>query len=254
MKSVKIPAAILFFFSLLLPTLIQAAAADDAELFQQGNEAYSRGDYEQAISLFETITQSSGFSAQVLYNLAGSYGQAGKTGKAVLNYERALRLAPSDSDTLGNLELIRNENGLFQTGISGIERFFNLLSLNQWSAVILFSLGFLALFTVTKRKIPCSVTVTSVVSVSCLLLLVISLYGTYLRYQEFNPSVVIEANARLLVSPFDSSTSVGAIQEGRLIYPLKEHNNYSFVEDETGRKGWIMNAQIEAVCKQPGMG
>jgi len=254
MKSGKITISFMFILPLLLTTMIQAAEPDSAELFHQGNEAYSRGDYEQAISQFEAITQNSGFSAQVLYNLAGSYGQAGKTGKAVLNYERALRLAPSDSDTQGNLELIRKENGLFQSEFTGPDWFFRLLSLNQWASGILFSLGFFTLFIVTNRAFAFSRTTTITTSIFCLVLLLVSLYGTFLRYEEFNPSVVIEPNTRLLVSPFASSASIGAIQEGRLVYPLKEHNNYSYVEDETGRKGWIMNTLIEQVCKQPDRG
>lgn len=254
MKAVTIPAAVLFFLSLLPPILLQAAAPTAAELFHQGNEAYSRGDYEQAISHFETITQNNGFSSQVLYNLAGSYGQAGKTGRAVLNYERALRLAPYDSDTLGNLELIRNENGLFQTDITGTGRFLKRLTHDQWSAGILFFLGLYTLFTVMNRKFAFSRVTTVTTSIFCLVLLLVSLYATVMTYREFNPSVVIEADARLLVSPFDSSASIGAIQEGRLVYPLKEHNNYSYVKDKTGRKGWIRNSLIEPVCKQPGRG
>ncbi len=251
MKSCKIAISIIFVLPLLLPTMIQAAEPTSAELFHQANEAYSRGDYELAIAQYERITRENGFSAQVLYNLAGSYGQAGKTGKAVLNYERALRLAPADSDTMGNLELIRKENGLFQSESTGIDRFFGYVGLYRWGAGILFSLGLFTLFTVTKRSFACTRTVAITISVSCLVLLVISVYGTVLRYGEFNPSVVIEPEARLLVSPFDASASIGAIQEGRLVYPLKEHNNYSYIQDETGRKGWIMRTLIEPVCKQP---
>jgi len=252
-KSITITVAILLISTLSFPAFIPAAEITAAELFHKGSEAYSRGDYEQAITDFETITRDNGFSAQVLYNLAGSYAQAGKTGKAVLNYERALRLAPSDSDTLGNLALLRKENGLFQTDVNGTARFFRLLNLNQWAIAILFVLGLCILFVITKRTFAYSRATTITITLSCLALLTLSLYGTFRGYQEFNPLVVIEPNARLLVSPFDSSVSIGAIGEGRLMYPLKEHKGYSYVKDETGRTGWILNSMVEPVCKQPGM-
>src|ERR1700748_1048544 len=48
------------------------------------------------------------YSADGLYNLANSYARAGKPGLAVLNYERALLLAPGDADIRANLEYVRS--------------------------------------------------------------------------------------------------------------------------------------------------
>ena len=47
------------------------------------------------------------YSADGLYNLANSYARAGKSGLAVLNYERASLLAPNDPDIGANLEYVR---------------------------------------------------------------------------------------------------------------------------------------------------
>src|SRR5580692_10933415 len=48
------------------------------------------------------------YSAAALYNLANSYARAGKPGMAVLNYERAALLAPTDADIQANLDLVRS--------------------------------------------------------------------------------------------------------------------------------------------------
>src|SRR5208282_4339988 len=47
------------------------------------------------------------YSAAGLYNLANSYARAGKPGMAVLNYERAILLAPNDPDIEANLRHVR---------------------------------------------------------------------------------------------------------------------------------------------------
>jgi len=219
-------------------------------LFQQGNEAYSSGDYQTAISNYEQIIEDAGYSPAVLFNLANSYAQSGTIGRAILAYERALRLSPSDPDISGNLELVKKEQGLFPKEPSGPELFFSFLTLKQWTSLILVSLGLLALFQLTALKYQFSKQTTiSTVSIA-LLTLCLAIAGSAFGYRYFNPSVVISENVRLLVSPFESATSIGAIQEGRLVYPEKTHRDFVFIVDETNRKGWVPSTSVEAVQKR----
>ncbi len=229
-----------------LPTF---AGTVENNLFQQGNEAYSRGDYPEAILKYQQITETAGYSPAVLYNLANSYFLSGQIGRAVLNYERALRLDPSDSDISGNLQLVKKENGLFPKESSRAERFFQLLSINLWTALIPVSLLLLTVFLLAAMKYRFSRQLHIGVVTSCLLLLCLATAGTIIRYQYFNPSVVISPDAKLFISPFESSSTIGALQEGRLVYPQKIHGDFSYVIDETDRKGWIPSSLIEPVCK-----
>jgi tetratricopeptide (TPR) repeat protein len=236
----------------LLPVMPVAGESPDL-LLQQANEAYSRGEYDQAIARYEQLTESAGYSAAVLYNLANSYARTGKIGLAVLNYERALRLAPGDSDISGNLELVRKESGLFAGEYSGVERFFRILEAHRWPQLILLALVLFTLFRLAALKHRFSAKVSGTMAASCLLLLCLGTAATIYRYREFNPAVVIAPDARLLISPFPSAASVGAIQEGRLVYPEKAHGDFSYVSDETRRKGWIAAASIANVAdRTPG--
>ena len=49
-----------------------------------------------------------GYSAPALYNLGNAYARTGKPGLAVLNYERARLLDPSDPDLETNLRHVRD--------------------------------------------------------------------------------------------------------------------------------------------------
>ncbi|MGB3224512.1 MAG: tetratricopeptide repeat protein [Desulforhopalus sp.] len=251
-----------FFFSVhmrlllilfLSTTAVFAGTAEDS-IFQEGNEAYSRGDYAEAILKYEQITETAGYASSVLYNLANSYAQSGQSGRAVLNYERALRLAPSDSDISGNLQLVKKENGLFPKEASFTEQFFQILSLNQWTALIPVSLILLTVFMLAATRYRFSRQLNVGVSTGCFLLLCVAVAGTLVRYQHFNPSVVVSADAKLFISPFESSATIGALQEGRLVYPQKTHGNFSYVTDETDRQGWIPTSLLEPVCKTAGSG
>ena len=226
---------------------ISCAGTTEDNLLQQGNEAYSRGEYDQAIVYYQELTASAGLSASVLYNMANSYTHLGEIGRAVLNYERALRLAPGDPDIAGNLELVRKESGLFAGEYSGAERFFRILELNVWTKLIVLILASFTAFRLIALRHRFSTKVSSGIWVSCFLLLGLCITSVVYRYQNFNPAVVVARDARLLISPFESSASVGAIQEGRLVYPEKEHGDYTLVTDETKRKGWIARNSLETV-------
>ena len=235
-------------FLLVLSSSCLAATDDDSEnLFKQGNEAYSRGKFSAAAEFYEQLTATSGYGAGVLFNLGNSYAQSGQTGKAILNYERALRLAPSNSDIQSNLELIRKESGLFPKEYSWSEHFFQLFNLDQWTGSAFFFLLIFTAFQVVSLKHRFSAHVRWIVTAACITFFTLSLSGVFSRHHQWQPSVVTDDDSRLLLSPFNSSASTGSIQQGRLVYPEKKHGDFSYVVDETGRKGWIVSSAIESV-------
>ncbi len=245
--TVSHPLLLLLFIIFHAPAV--AVAQGNQELFEQGNETYSKGDFSGAAQMYEQLTTTSGYSAGVLFNLANSYAQSGQTGKAILNYERALRLAPSDSDIQGNLELIRKESGLFPREYSWSERFFQLLDLTQWTISALFLLLLLSTFQLASLKFPFSSRTRQLVSTACFMLFILCATGAFFRHKQWQPSVVTESESRLLLSPFSSAASTSSIQQGRLVYPEKTHGGFNYITDETGRRGWIASSAIEPVIE-----
>ena len=238
----------LLFALLLSPCLAATDNNDDIRnLFRQGNEAYIRGDVSAAAEFYEQLTTTSGYGSGVLFNLGSSYARSGQTGKAILNYERALRLAPSNSDIQNNLELIRKESGLFPREYSWSEHFFQLLDLDQWTMSAFFFLVTITVFQVISLKRRFSIQMQWLVTAACIIFFVLSLSGAFFRHFQWQPSVVTGADSRLLLSPFSSSASTGSIQQGRLVYPEKTHGGFSYIIDETGRRGWIASSSIESV-------
>jgi len=240
---------IFLLFTMILSASAAVSGKNNIETrFQQANESYSRGDYQKAIEQYVEILEENGYSAAVLSNLANSYVQTGETGKAVLNYERALRLAPSSSDIKSNLNMIRKNNGLFPKDSSWSEQVIHVLTINQWTVMACIALLFCSLSQFFRIRDHMTKKVTTGITITSIFIFGLATSATAFHYQYFNPSVVISPKARLLVSPFASSASIGTIQEGRLIYPEKSHGDYVYVTDETNRKGWIHFPSIEAVC------
>jgi tetratricopeptide (TPR) repeat protein len=218
-------------------------------LFQQGNDLYGQGKYRQALDVYTRIITEYGVSGPLLYNLANCHAQTGRTGQAIVNYERALRLSPGDSDTKGNLDLIRKNQGLFEGEVSLAHRLGSLLYLDQWTMLaallyVLFTLNNLtSLYPFPSEKIR------QWINGLCLLLLVIVSMGIFSQFRQLNEAVVIDKDARLLLSPFPSASLVGTIQEGRVVHSLSKHGTYSLVEDESGRTGWVETNAIGCIIE-----
>ena len=250
MKSTAIPVVISILLLIIHGSHAAALGPEPVEVsFEEANTAYSSGDYRAAISRYEEITHEAGFSASVLFNLANAYARDGQIGKAIVSYERALLIASDDSDIIGNLQLVKKESGLFVRDYSRIEKLLFSLSLNQWLLLFLAGLASLAVFHLVTLFRPVSRKNTVIFSALWIIVLSLSGVGVYVGYQQFNPSIVISPGARLLISPFDSAASVGKVQEGRRVYPIKKHGAYTYVVDETDRRGWLTDSSIEAVCE-----
>lgn len=104
MKLFKILITLLFLESLTF----NLQAADAQQVFEEANSAYTAGNYAIAIEKYEAILNQKVFSKELYYNLGNSYYKLNKIGKAVLYYEKALRIAPSDSDIKHNLYLTKS--------------------------------------------------------------------------------------------------------------------------------------------------
>ena len=78
-----------------------------ADRFEQANQLYAEGRFDEALHLYLQIAES-GFSAgSLFYNIGNCYYRRGEIGESILYYERARRLLPADEDLAHNLELSR---------------------------------------------------------------------------------------------------------------------------------------------------
>ena len=79
--------------------------ADEYEtLFHQANQYYDNGDYAAAAETYEKIVQAGRGNWQLFYNLGNAYFRLNEIGRAILYYEKALRLNPDNEDIRFNLD------------------------------------------------------------------------------------------------------------------------------------------------------
>src|SRR3989338_2888126 len=82
--------------------------ADINKLLYQANAHYEKGEYSRAIEEYIRILDGGLESGNLYYNIGNSFLKLGKTGYAILCYERAKRCIPADSDLKSNLNYARS--------------------------------------------------------------------------------------------------------------------------------------------------
>jgi tetratricopeptide (TPR) repeat protein len=95
--------------TVLLAALL-AADLGGAQLFADANAAYLSGDVSRAVAAYEALVSEGVASTQLETNLGAAYLRQGKRGLAVLHFERALFLEPSDDDARADLVEVRRGN------------------------------------------------------------------------------------------------------------------------------------------------
>ena len=83
---------------------VARASEFDAQ-WDRANTAYMNGDWAGATAIYDSIEQAGMASVKLYYNMGGAYFKNGQIGKAVLYYNKALRIDPTDEDTQYNLRV-----------------------------------------------------------------------------------------------------------------------------------------------------
>lgn len=217
----------------------------DAQL-HEANLAFSGQEYERAITLYSQLIDTNGYSANLLFNLANSYAQLGKTGQAVLNYQRAHRLAPGDPDIIRNMEVVSKQAGLFEEEQPVLEKLRDYFTFNQWCMAILSGLILLSLISAGSffLKSRTNAVTAATILISCGI--IVCSAAAYFSYSTYNSAVVL-TQSNIRISPFEQATSNGSIQAGRLVKIRKEHQQFYLIQEENDRSGWLPKTAVEFI-------
>lgn len=114
-----------------------AAAADNVAL---ADSAYEREHYQEALQRYLYEVKNHGTSSDLFYNIGNTYYRMRDNTHAILYYERALQLDPSNSDARENLDFVREKAHISEdTGASFFSDFFESLvrreSSNTWAVI-----------------------------------------------------------------------------------------------------------------------
>lgn len=114
--------------------ICSTARADEASsIFGKANADFAAGHFKEAVGGYEQLAGSGRLSANLFYDLGNAYFRAGNSGKAILNYERALALDPKQPEAAANLRTVRDEGRALEMQRSETDRYIAFATSTQWA-------------------------------------------------------------------------------------------------------------------------
>lgn len=237
---------------MLLPLSLSAATKQEAD------KAYLSGEYQLAISLYEEVLKE-GSSAEVHYNLGNAYYRTENLKMAILNYERALLLAPSDVDIRHNLQVAQSKTIDKVTPKS--EMFFitwyrsltNLLTSNQWAWLAIISLA-MAIVLALLYLFANGIRLRKLGFFGGVVMLVLFLLGNLFAWQQGHNeatrdgAIIMTATVKVKTTPSETAKDAFTLHEGTKVTIVDDSmKDWKQVTLSDGRSGWLPASDMEKI-------
>jgi tetratricopeptide (TPR) repeat protein len=227
-------------------------------VFDEANHLYLEQKYDSAIVRYEYIIHDGYESGELYFNIGNAYYRLGKIHYAILNYERAKRIAPNDEDLQFNLQLA---NVHVTDKVDAVPELF----IYRWmdSVLTLFSPPAMiwmmyALFLMTLCAFSYYVLTRSYIhkryslwfGLVCSLLLIFGianfLYRSY-RTENTKYAIVMADVANIKAAPDSKGNDLFVIHRGLKVQVLDDVNNWRKIRLADGKVGWIQENDVESI-------
>jgi hypothetical protein len=209
--------------------------------------AAAGGDYQGAVKNYEQALAQSGFSAPVLFNLGNAWLRLGKPARAILEYERALVLAPRNPAIEANLAAAQQRAGVTEPVVGrwqGAARVFS-FDTYLWAGLIaiwvLCVAGVLLCLTGTARRLARPLILLAAVT------LCVSADAAVVCWPDLYRAVVVQGPGTLRLAPAASAASSSTVREGEVVWLQDRFGGFHFVRTVDGRSGWMSDDEAVAV-------
>ncbi len=234
---------------LLLAGSVQAQNIN-VEKFNQGVTLFTSSGYKEALQLWTEIYDTGYRSAELDYNIGNAYFKLNEIPNAILFYERAYLLKPTDENINYNLQIART---LIVDRFQEIPelffvRWYNLVSLflsaNAWAVISLTTfiicLLFLSYYLYSSKY-------RSKVLGFWLAMFFLIISASSLALTLRNKSLVFNSNKAIISSPIvngksspdSSGTDLFILHEGTKITIVDEVGEWYEIRLSDGNKGWV---------------
>jgi tetratricopeptide (TPR) repeat protein len=224
--------------------------------FDNGNQLYQAGKYQEAIKRYEQLLKSGVHSSELYFNIGNCYFKLHKTAPAIFNFEKALLLNPNDCEILNNLDFVKKTTidevvEAPKVGFSAlIQSFTSSHHYNTWAWIaVVFSILFLISFIIYFFSI--STLVKRIFFTSMIVFLLADLVSIFSGFYEKSISenqhfaIVFENSISVKSEPKSSATEVFVLHEGTKVSVLETMNSYKKIQLLDLKQGWIKSSALK---------
>jgi tetratricopeptide (TPR) repeat protein len=246
-------------FSLLLLSFNLIAQTEYS--LQAAQAEISSGDYTHAADILDSLENSIVPTANFYLALGNARFESGRTGEAILAYERGLRLKPGNGDLTNNLRYVREEAGL--PPVAGSD-----FALLRWWRVLGAAMGTTVAYSISiilwwlavggvvwwylyrrrmseKRRfalLPLSV------GIGVLSLLFFALaWSRYDYMHQKEEAILLAPVATLRVAPTSEASAETDLPAGHKVTITDRVNRYVKVRLSDGRQGYLLREEVEII-------
>lgn len=248
----------ILFFIISISSVFYANAQEVDVTIEKGNKLFADGKFQESAEAYENILESGYESAELYYNIGNAYYKQNVISRAILNYEKALLLAPNDEDIKYNLELC---NRLVVDKIEVLPVFFltqwmrnlrNIFTSDLWAIISIVSFGITLLF-ISFYLYSSGVGFKKLsfwIGFVMLILSFISFLFSHKQKQQVvnsNTAIVMSPSVTVKSSPDASGTDLFVIHEGTKVEIDDQVSDWKEIKLSDGSKGWLKKDDIEKI-------
>ncbi len=241
---------------IILASLSFSGYAQSERVFQ-ADTLCQNNKFEEASAIYEEILAGGQENSKIYYNLGYAYFKQGMTGKSILNFERAKRLAPNDEDVTFNLEQLY----LLTDKVEVIEpvffvvwwrNFCDVASSDGW-AWIFVVIFVLMLVGVGFFMFSDSVALRKTGFFSAIILVIFAVVSLSISIEKRNESlysteaIIMSPSTTLSTSPDKYGSEMAVLHEGTYVLILSELGDWCQVKLKDGNIGWIRLKDLEVI-------
>jgi hypothetical protein len=200
------------------------------------------------LGLFATSAQA-GISAPELFNQANAAQRAGRLGPAILGYERARLLSPSESSIEQNLRIARERAGVNAPAIPVWQRPAHWLGFDEWAMLGSCSLIVGCALFFGKRYVPRPA--VSWIGASCAATVFLAATAIGFRWNELDRAVIQNAQTTAHIAPAANAQSTFELKAGEIVTAHREYGDFVLIRTLDQRSGWVNKNDVDRVIPKP---
>jgi len=228
------------------------------ELDEKATKAYTDGQFHYAIELYDSIINMGYVSAALYYNLGNAYFKTDHLPYAILYYEKAKKLDPSDDNIEHNLIFA---NTLTTDKINELpllfyqkwwQALYNKFTTDNWAIIFLIFTNlfilFFAIYLITNRLF-----LKKLSFFAFLLFFVISIFTIIFAQKQYNSTyklksaIVFTPRVTAKSSPDNYSIDLFVIHEGTKVYIREDMGEWYEIALANGNVGWISKKDVKII-------
>jgi len=249
---------VLYLLLWLVLPIMSFGNNDATGVFEKGNSLYAKGQYKEALDCYKQLLDKGYESATVYYNMGNASYKMDDMPSAILYFEKAHKLAPTDEDINFNIRLT---NLKITDKIEEIPEFF----LTRWwkASILLFSVETLSVISIIFFLAGSALLIlyffangflvkkyAFYASLATFLIGIATIFAGNRQLNYFDnhhQAIVFSSSVTVKSGPVDKSTTLFVIHDGTKVNVEDNNNDWIKIKLTNGNEGWIKASDVKEI-------